>query len=93
MVGTLSGVFETRDNSPYAGISFARLGGRSGVGFAFDLGVAFHGVPGVRLSAAGPIASRPEFQANLALEERNLEADARPFRFFPVLSMGVAIGF
>jgi hypothetical protein len=47
----------------------------------------------VRLNATGPIASQPEFQANLAIEERNLEDDARPFRFYPVLSFGLAIGF
>lgn len=93
MVGTLSGVFETRNNSPYAGLGFGRLGGRSGFGFVFDLGVAFHGEPGVRLNATGPIASQPEFQTNLAIEERNLEDDARPFRFYPVLSLGFAIGF
>jgi hypothetical protein len=93
LIGTLSGVFETKDTSPYAGIGFGRLGGRSGLGFTFDLGVAFHGEPGVRLNATGPIASQPEFQANLAIEERNLEDDARPFRFYPVLSFGLAIGF
>ena len=93
MVSTLSGAFDTRDNSPYAGIGFGRLGGRSGLGFAFDLGIAFHGEPGVTLNATGPIASHPEFQTNLALEEGNLEEDARPFRLYPVLSMGLAIGF
>lgn len=93
VVGTLTGVFETKDNAPYAGIGFGRLGGRSGFGLTLDLGVAFHGEPGVSLNATGPIASQPEFQSNLAIEEQNLEDDARPFRFYPVLSMGFAIGF
>lgn len=92
-IGSLSGVFETRDLSPYAGIGFGRLGGRTGLGFALDLGVAFHGEPGVRLAATGPIASQPEFMANLAAEERNLEDDAGPFRFYPVLSIGFVFGF
>ncbi|MGH7502649.1 MAG: hypothetical protein ACREL7_12950 [Longimicrobiales bacterium] len=92
-IGTLSGVFETRDMSPYAGFGFGRLGGRRGLGFAFDLGVAFHGEPGVQLNADGPIASQQEFMDNLAIEAQNLEEDARPFRFYPVLSVGLAIGF
>ena len=92
-VGELLGEFETKEFAPYVGIGFGRLGGRSGVGFVFDLGVAFHGEPTVSLSATGPFADQPAFQANLAAEEDNINDDARRFRVYPVLAIGLAIGF
>jgi hypothetical protein len=92
-VGTLTGLFETKEVAPYAGIGFGRLGGRRGLGFAVDLGVAFQGEPDVQLSASGPIASLPQFQADLAQEEQNIQEDAKPFRFYPVLSLALVFGF
>jgi hypothetical protein len=92
-VGTLSGVFDTSETAPYAGIGLGKVGGRKGMSFMLDLGVAFQGAPAVNLSATGPIASQPAFQANLAQEETNIEEDARPFRFYPVLSLGLVLGF
>jgi hypothetical protein len=92
-VGTLAGLFDTSETAPYAGIGLGRVGGRKGMGFMLDLGVAFQGAPAVRLSATGPIASQPAFQANLAQEETNIEEDAKPFRFYPVLSLGLVLGF
>jgi hypothetical protein len=92
-IGTLSGVFDTKDVAPYAGIGFGRLGGRRGIGMTVDLGVAFHGEPGVRLVAAGPVASMPQFQTDLAREEQNLADDARSFRYYPVLAVGFVVGF
>ena len=92
-VGTLTGVFDTREIAPYVGIGFGRPGGRRGVGLALDLGVAIQGSPDVRLVASGPVSSVPSFQVNLAREELNIEDDARPFRFYPVLSLGLVVGF
>jgi hypothetical protein len=92
-IGTLSGDFVTRDLAPYLGIGVGKLGGRRGPGLAIDLGVAFHGRPDVQLSASGPIAELPEFQANLREEEENIEDDASWFRVYPVLSIGLVIGF
>ncbi len=92
-VGTLSGEFDTRSLAPYVGLGFGKMGGRQGLGFVLDLGVAFHGKPGVNLSATGPIASQPGFRADLEAEERNLEDDADAFRVYPVLSIGLVFGF
>lgn len=92
-IGTLSGMFEVKDVAPYLGIGFGRIGGRTGPGFVVDLGVALQGEPGVQLSASGPIASQPVFIANLEEEEREIEDDAKAFRFYPVLSLGFAFGF
>jgi hypothetical protein len=92
-IGTLSGEFVTKDLAPYIGIGFGKLGGRLGPGLAIDLGVAFHGRPDVRLAASGPIAAVPAFQANLREEEENIEDDADWFRVYPVLAIGLVIGF
>lgn len=91
-IGTMTGVFATKDLAPYLGIGFGKAPGASGAGFAFDLGVAFQGAPDVRLSATGPLASDPVFRANLAKEEANIEDDAKVFRFYPVLAIGIVIG-
>lgn len=92
-IGTLTGVFDTRALAPYLGLGFGKAPGRAGFAFALDLGVAFHGEPGVTLSATGPLASDPAFRADLAREEGNIEEDARAFRVYPVLSIGLAFGF
>jgi hypothetical protein len=92
-IGTLSGEFVTADLAPYIGLGFGKLGGKRGVGLALDLGVAFHGRPDVQLAASGPIAAFPAFQANLREEEENIEDDAQWFRVYPVLAIGLVIGF
>jgi hypothetical protein len=58
-----------------------------------DLGVAFSGEPAVTLNASGPLANDPVFRANLAQEEANLQEDASLVKLFPVLSIGLSIGF
>jgi len=92
-VGTLTGVFETKELAPYLGIGLGRLGGRRGLGFALDVGVAFQGEPDVELSATGPIATQPAFQQNLSLEEQNIQEDAKYFRLYPVISLALVFGF
>jgi hypothetical protein len=92
-IGVLSGVFVTREIAPYAGIGFGRVGGRRGLGFVVDMGVAFQGEPDVELVASGPISALPEFRSNLAREALDIANDARAFRFYPVLSLGLAFGF
>ncbi len=91
-VGKLTGVFQTKDLAPYAGIGFGRLGGRHGVGLTFDLGVAYQDYPDVHLTVSGPIASQPGFEADLADEESKITHDVRAFRFYPVISLGLVIG-
>ncbi|MFQ5688770.1 MAG: hypothetical protein ACE5HQ_00675 [Gemmatimonadota bacterium] len=90
-VGTLTGVVANDDVAPYFGIGLGNVA-RSRVGFLLDLGVALQGRPRVDLAASGPVASLPEFQANLEAERRAVEDDLRLFRFYPVLSVGFSIG-
>ncbi|MCI0433219.1 MAG: hypothetical protein L0271_06170 [Gemmatimonadetes bacterium] len=92
-VGTLSGRLETREIAPYVGLGFGKAPGRSGVGLALDLGVAWQGEPEVTLASNGPLASDPAFMQELAREEQNIEEDAKAIRFYPVLSLGLVIAF
>lgn len=89
-VGTLTGRSDFNPIAPYVGIGWGNAVGRSKrLGLAMDVGVAFIGSPGVNLSATGPIASDPTFQANLAEEEDEIEDDLSDFRFYPVLSLSL----
>lgn len=90
-VGTLTGVFDTRDVAPWAGVGLGKRG--LGLGFSMDLGVVFAGEPAVSLSADGPLAGQPSFQANLAREEQNIQEDASLVKWYPVLSLGLTFGF
>lgn len=90
-IGTLTGVFDTRNVAPYVGIGFGHPGRRR-VGFFLDLGVAFQGSPSVTAEADGPIASQPQFQQDLQEEVDEIEDDVSPFTVYPVLAIGVAVG-
>lgn len=91
-IGTLTGLFDTKDVAPWAGIGLGKALG-PGVAFTLDLGVAFSGEPEVTLNATGPLSNDPVFQANLRQEEANLQEDASLVELFPVLSIGLSIGF
>lgn len=91
-VGELTGSITTNDLSPYLGIGFGNVG-RRGLGFFLDAGVAFHGKPGVTLAASGPIAGEPAFEAELEKERQEFEDEIDWVRFYPVLSVGVSLGF
>ncbi|MFH1716381.1 MAG: hypothetical protein ABIF19_03450 [Planctomycetota bacterium] len=93
-IGTLSGDIEVDDLAPYVGIGWgdAMDPGRRW-GFYCDFGVAFTNSPDVELSANGTLASNAAFQANLAKERKDIEDDLEPFRFYPVISVGLFYRF
>ena len=92
-VGTLSGTLVTNALAPYLGIGVGNVWSGSS-GFSFDFGFAFHGTPAVELTASGPIASDPAFQADLDLELAQIEDDVSKVKAYPVLSFGahIAVG-
>jgi len=89
-VGTLSGSIVNKDVNPYLGLGFGNPS-TSRLGFFLDLGVAFQGKPAVTLLASGPIASLPQFQADLEQERQSAEEDLEIFQYYPVLSIGVSV--
>jgi hypothetical protein len=93
-VGRLRADVDFRPVAPYIGIGWGNSLDRKGRwGLATDLGVAFTGSPDVDLSATGPIATDPTFQARLAEEERDIQDDLDVFRIYPVLSISLFYRF
>ncbi len=88
-LGSLTGTFGTRTVSPYLGIGFGNPA-RTRLGFFFDLGIAFHGTPEVSAVANGPVALLPGFQQDLDAEVQEIQDDVDEWKFYPVLSLGVA---
>ncbi len=91
-VGNLTAVFDTKDTAPYIGIGIGNPAGGA-FGFFLDLGVGLWGTPQVLLSADGPISTLPSFQAELAIEQAELQDDVDAVTVYPVLSIGFSIGF
>ncbi len=87
-VGTVNGKVDFKPSAPYLSIGWGNATGRR-VGLAFDLGVVFQGSPKVALSATGPIASDANFRSNLQQEEQKARDDMKPFKYYPVFSLGI----
>ena len=91
-IGTLTGELDHGSSAPYAIVGFGRHTGR-GVGVFLDLGAAFMKDPTLTLTATGPIASDPTFQANLEREEAEAQEAAQDYlKILPIVSVGVRIG-
>jgi hypothetical protein len=96
-VGTLTGTVKSGNSAaPYLGIGYGRVAG-AGVNFYADLGVMFQGTPKASLTAtcgpATPAALCSQIQASTALEAVDLQDSIKNFKYFPVASIGVTIGF
>jgi hypothetical protein len=82
--------------APYIGIGTGRVAG-AGVNFYADLGVMFQGSPKASLTAtcgpATPAALCSRIQASTVQEAADLQDSIRNFKYFPVASIGVTIGF
>ena len=96
-IGNLSGTVKSGNRAaPYLGIGYGNVAG-AGVNVYFDLGVMFQGSPAVSLTAtcgsAVSAAECSQIQSNVAVEQSQLQSDIKAFRYFPVASIGVTIGF
>lgn len=94
-VGTLDGSVDFNTLSPYAGIGWGSPLSRDGNwAFEADIGVLYQGRPDVTLqSVGGDLSDDATLRAALLEEERELEDDLSFFRFYPVISLGVAYTF
>ena len=89
----LVGTIVTEDIAPYVGIGFGNPAAGP-FGFFFDLGVAYQGEPVLELEAAGTATALPGFDDDL--EEKRVEVEdalQKYFKFYPVISIGISIGF
>ncbi|MBN2128697.1 MAG: hypothetical protein JW741_04345 [Sedimentisphaerales bacterium] len=93
-IGVLSGEMTVDHTVPYVGIGWGNAFGKNRRwGILTDFGVAFIGSPDVTLTATGPLATDPDFLADLAREEEDLEDDIGDFKVYPVLSASLFFRF
>lgn len=90
---SLVGTIVTPDIAPYVGIGFGNPAARP-FGFFVDLGVAYQGEPELELVATGNATTLPDFDQDLEEERLDIEEDlGKYFKFYPVISVGLSIGF
>ncbi|MBI3527929.1 MAG: hypothetical protein HY067_08160 [Betaproteobacteria bacterium] len=95
-VGSLNGKFDFRKAAPYVGLGYGRPIGK-GLSLAADLGVLFQGSPRSTLSAtcgaATPAGLCSQIQGDVAAEQDKLDDDMHKYRYYPVVSIGLAYVF
>ena len=96
-VGSLSGRLKLGNSvAPYLGIGWGNVAG-AGVNFYADLGVAYMGSPKASLSAncgSGLSAAQcAQLQSDVEAEQRALEDKVKKYKYYPVLGIGLTIGF
>lgn len=94
-VGRLDGEAKLSNLQPFVGFGFDNtFVGDRGWGFRALLGVSFSKRPDVTLTASGgTLSTDANFQARLAAEEANVRDDAKNFRYFPVVQVGLTRRF
>jgi hypothetical protein len=94
---SVSGTVEPgKSAAPYLGIGYGRVSG-AGVNFYADLGVIFQGSPTASLTAnCGAQTGTPACttaQSQIAAEQARLEDKLKDLKYYPVLNIGLTIGF
>ena len=92
-LGVIRGSFGTSRLAPYVGMGWGDALG-AGLGFALDVGVAYHGPPDFTYEATGSAASDTQLVADLE-EEAQVINDDLPgaASLYPVLNLGVSFGW
>ena len=94
-IGTIRGGVEMSKTQPFLGLGWDNTFTRnSRWGFRVLGGVSFSDEPKVDLTATdGTLAGDPTFQAELQREEDNVREDAKGFKYFPVVQVGLNYRF
>lgn len=93
--GTLEGRADYSSVVPYVGLGWRTAGDRGGLGFSFDLGVAFLGEPDVTLgfNSSLPLdlvpGAREIVDAFLLEQQRLIEDELDGYKTFPIARIGV----
>jgi hypothetical protein len=92
--GSISGTVKAgKSAAPYLGIGYGNVSGL-GVNFYADLGIMFQGSPRASLSATcSPGPACTSLQNEVAEEQRRLEDKLKHFKYYPVLNVGLTVGF
>lgn len=94
-VGRLDGEAKLSNVQPFLGLGFDNTYvGERAWGFRALVGVSFSKRPEVELtSTGGVLSSDASFQARLRAEEADARDDAKDFKYFPVLQVGLTRRF
>lgn len=94
-IGTIRGDVEMSKAQPFVGLGWDNTFARGGRwGFRVLGGVSFSDKPKVDLTATdGTLAGDPTFQAELQREEDNVRDDAKGFKYFPIVQVGLNYRF
>lgn len=93
-VGSLNLTGDLEDTAPFIGLGWDTSFDSTGLGFKFVAGAMFTGSPEVNLvSTGGSLSNDANFQAQLAIEEQNLQEDVNDYEVYPVVQLGLTYGF
>lgn len=94
-VGALAGSVEMSNLTPFAGLGWdSTFTSTSNWSFKVLAGVAFSGSPDVALaSTGGTLSSNAAFQAELTKERSRISDDAKSFKYYPILTLGISRRF
>lgn len=94
--GNIAGTVKSgKSAAPYLGIGYGNVSGL-GVNFYADLGVMFQGSPRASLTAecsAPGSGACTSLQAQAASEQARIEDKLKDFKYYPVLNIGLTVGF
>jgi hypothetical protein len=97
-VGSFDAAVDFNRAAPYFGIGYGRPI-KSGLSLIFDAGVMFQGSPKSKIDATcGPAAPQGslacnQVQSDAAAEQSRLDDSLHSFKYYPVISLGLAYTF
>src|SRR5713101_6904983 len=95
-VGSLDAAVDFNKAAPYFGIGYGRPI-NSGLSLIFDLGVLFQGSPKSKIDlTCGPLATPAQCaqaQSDAQAEQSRLNESLHSFKYYPVISLGLAYTF
>ncbi len=93
-VGTLEGDVSYDVAAPYLGIGYGATLLQGALSIGFDVGVMYQGEADVDLDArGGALEGNAVLEANLAIEEEDIEDDLEDFIVYPVIGLAVVYRF
>ncbi len=87
--GTLNSTVTFRKVSPYLGFGWSGQAKNKGFSFNSDIGILFQGKPTSTVSSTDPTVT----SADLATAQSDLDDSLKNFRYYPVISIGIAYAF
>jgi hypothetical protein len=92
-VGSLDATVDFRKGAPYFGLGYGRPI-NSGLSLIFDLGVVFQGSPRSKIDVTcGVTAQCAQLQSDAAAEQSKLDDSLHNFKYYPLISLGLAYTF